>query len=80
MEAEVNAIAAKIAETPLELLKVYKIQINRIQDMMGYRTAIMSGADADTIAHFGTAVPAFYAIAKEKGLKHALNEWRGKIP
>ncbi|MDD5288855.1 MAG: enoyl-CoA hydratase-related protein [Dehalococcoidales bacterium] len=80
LEAEVNEMARKIAETPLEILKVYKIQINRIQDMMGYRTAIMSGCDADAIAHFGEAVPAFYAIAREKGLKRALNEWRGNIP
>ena len=80
LEAEVNALAARIAETPIELLKLYKIQINRIEDMMGYRTAIMSGCDADAIAHFGTAVPAFRALAKEKGLKQAITEWRGKIP
>jgi enoyl-CoA hydratase len=79
LESEVNTIASKIAETPLELLKLYKIQINRIQDIMGYRAAIMCGADADAIAHFGTSVPAFYKLAREKGLKQALAEWRDHI-
>lgn len=79
LEAEVNKFAARVAETPLEILKLYKIQINRIQDMMGYRTAILSGCDVDAIAHYGKAVPAFYALAREKGLPQALKEWRGTI-
>lgn len=79
LEEEVNTMAVKIAETPLELLKLYKIQINRIQDIMGYRAAIMCGCDADAIAHFGTSVPAFYKLAREKGLKQALKEWKDHI-
>ncbi len=79
LETEVKTLASKIAETPMELLKLYKIQINRIQDIMGYRAAVMCGCETDTIAHFGSAVPAFYALAREKGLKQALKEWRDHI-
>jgi enoyl-CoA hydratase len=79
LEAVVNTMASKIAETPLEILKLYKMQINRMEDIMGYRAAVMSGADADAIAHFGPAVQSFYALARKKGLKEALNEWRDHI-
>lgn len=79
LEAEVNAMAAKIAETPMEILKLYKLQINRIEDIMGYRTAIMSGCDTDAIAHFGAANKAFEVLVKEKGLKEALATWRETI-
>jgi enoyl-CoA hydratase len=79
LETVVNTLASKIAETPLEILKLYKIQINRIEDIMGYRAAIMCGCDADAIAHFGPAVQSFYALAREKGLKLALSEWRDHI-
>ncbi|MBI2958108.1 MAG: enoyl-CoA hydratase/isomerase family protein [Chloroflexi bacterium] len=79
LEAEVNVLASGIAETPMELLKLYKLQINRIEDIMGYRTAIMSGCDTDAIAHFGAANKAFEVLVKEKGLKQALASWRDVI-
>ena len=79
LETVVNTLASKIAETSLEILKLYKIQINRIEDIMGYRAAVMCGCDADAIAHFGPAVQSFYALAREKGLKQALVEWRDHI-
>jgi enoyl-CoA hydratase len=79
LEDAVNTLASRIAETPLEILKLYKIQINRIEDIMGYRAAVMSGCEADAIAHFGPAVQSFYALAREKGLKQALEEWKDHI-
>ncbi|MBI2859787.1 MAG: enoyl-CoA hydratase/isomerase family protein [Chloroflexi bacterium] len=79
LESEVTALASNIARTPMELLKLYKLQINRTEDIMGYRTAIMSGCDTDAIAHFGTANKAFEALVQEKGLKQALATWRETI-
>ncbi len=80
LEEAVNRLAEKIAETPLELLTLQKLVANRVQELMGLRTAVLMGAEMDAMAHVTGAVTAFNQLTRDLGLKDALARWRELIP
>lgn len=69
LEAEVTGLAERIARTPLELLTLEKTAINRLEELMGLRTAMLYAGDLDTIAHYTPPVQDFLATLKERGLR-----------
>jgi len=77
LEDAVNALVAKIAPTPLPVLRLTKLALVRAQEAMGLRTAV--GANLDISAMLNAAdtpeQQEFDRIAAEQGLKAAL-AWR----
>ena len=69
LEAEVTALAQRISQTPQDLLAIEKVAINRMEELMGLRTAMLYAGDLDTIAHYTPPVQQFLAVLKEKGIK-----------
>ncbi|MBI2957922.1 MAG: enoyl-CoA hydratase/isomerase family protein, partial [Chloroflexi bacterium] len=80
LEAEVNELATRIAQTPLDLLKLDKMLLNRAEDLMGYRAIAELGSDIDVIARVTPGAKAYHDLVKERGLKRALKEWPEALP
>jgi enoyl-CoA hydratase len=75
LEAEVEALADKMALIDVDLLSANKRIVNMAMELMGARTMQRMAAERDAIARQAPVVHEFYRMAKEKGLKAAL-EWR----
>ncbi len=75
LEAEVEALADKMAKIDVDLLAANKRIVNMAMELMGARTMQRMAAERDAIARQSPVVTEFYRMAKEQGLKAAL-EWR----
>lgn len=75
LEAEVEALAAKMAKIDVELLVPNKRICQMALELMGARTLQRMAAEMDGRAHTAPSVREFARIAREQGLKAAL-EWR----
>ncbi len=75
LEAEVEALADRMAMIDVDLLAANKRIVNLALELMGARTMQRMAAERDSIARQAPVVHEFYQMAKEKGLKAAL-EWR----
>jgi enoyl-CoA hydratase len=73
----VKRFAERVAQVPLDALTVHKHVVNRWFEIMGLRTGAGEGAEFDAIYHETPAALEFSQIARERGLKAAL-EWRDK--
>ena len=70
-----EAFAERIANLDSALLQMTKRQINRAYEIMGIRTALAVGGDIQELSRVRPGGGEFGRIAREKGLKAAL-EWR----
>jgi enoyl-CoA hydratase len=77
LEAEVERVAREIVRVPREVLRVKKLAINRQMDIMGFSTAVQLGVEWDAILHESDAVKEMRALVREKGIRGAIDEFRG---
>lgn len=70
-----EAFAERIANIDSALLQMTKRQVNRAYEIMGIRTALAVGADIQELSRVRPGGGEFGRIAREKGLKAAL-DWR----
>jgi enoyl-CoA hydratase len=75
LDAFVRAFAERVAMVPMDALTVHKHVVNRWFEIMGLRTSAAEGAEFDAIYHETPSFGQFQQIARERGLKAAL-EWR----
>jgi enoyl-CoA hydratase len=75
LDEEVRGLAARMALIDIDLLAANKRIVNLALEMMGFRTMQALSTERDAIARQSPVVTQFYTIAKEQGLKAAL-EWR----
>jgi len=75
LEEEVNELARAIAKIPWELLAANKSICNKALELMGRTMLQYLAAETDAVAHQAPVVHEFHRIAREQGLKAAL-EWR----
>ena len=73
--AAVEDLARTMARIPWELLAANKSIVNKAMDLMGRTTLQHIAAETDAIAHQAPVVKEFSRMAREEGLKAAL-EWR----
>ena len=72
---------AKVARTPKEILALQKQSANRIQEIQGFREALLQSVEVDAIAHAAPSVRAINQHIREHGLHAALQAFdRGEIP
>ncbi|HEY5856628.1 MAG TPA: enoyl-CoA hydratase-related protein [Aldersonia sp.] len=69
-------LAASMAKTPSDILRLKKLSINRSMEAMGVRTAAQSGAEFDALLHLSPAVAEIRAYVAEAGLKAAIDHYR----
>ena len=75
LDAAVEDLARTMARIPWELLAANKSIVNKAMDLMGRTTLQHIAAESDAIAHQAPIVKEFSRMAREEGLKAAL-EWR----
>jgi enoyl-CoA hydratase len=75
LEEEVNRLAERIANVPMDALTVHKHVTNRWFEIMGLMTAAYEGAEFDAIYHQTPSFTEFNRMVQEKGLREAL-AWR----
>jgi len=75
LDAEVRSLAERMALIDVDLLAANKRIVNMAMELMGARTMQRMATERDAIARQAPVVTEFYQMAKEKGLKAAL-EWR----
>ncbi|WP_219893480.1 enoyl-CoA hydratase-related protein [Aquisediminimonas profunda] len=74
--ASVEGLAARIALTPPEVLRIKKLSINRAAEAQGFRLATAHVADMDALLHQAPAVQAVKRRGDEIGLKALIAEYR----
>jgi enoyl-CoA hydratase len=75
LDEEVRTLASRMALIDVDLLAAQKRTVNLALELMGARTMQRLATERDAIARQAPVVTEFYQMAKEKGLKAAL-EWR----
>ena len=75
LDAELNDLAGRMALIDVDLLAANKRIVNMALELMGAQTMQRLATERDAIARQAPVVTEFYEMAKEKGLKAAL-EWR----
>jgi enoyl-CoA hydratase len=75
LDAELNDLAGRMALIDVDLLAANKRIVNMALELMGAQTMQRMATERDAIARQAPIVTEFYTMAKEKGLKAAL-EWR----
>ena len=75
LDAELDDLAERMALIDVDLLAANKRIVNMALELMGAQTMQRMATERDAIARQAPVVTEFYQMAKEKGLKAAL-EWR----
>jgi enoyl-CoA hydratase len=81
LDAAVADYVARVARTPKEIIALQKQSANRIQEIQGFREAMLQSVEVDAIAHASRPVKAINAYIREHGLQAALRAFHaGEIP
>jgi enoyl-CoA hydratase len=73
----VEALAARIAQVPPDVLRVKKQAINRAAEAAGYRQALLGIAESDALLHLAPSVLAIRERMTKEGLKAVLADYKG---
>ena len=73
----VEALAARIAQVPPDVLRIKKLSINRSAEAQGFREALAHVAEMDALLHLSPSVLALKKRVSEVGLKDVIAEYRG---
>lgn len=73
----VEALAARIALVPADVLRVKKLSINRAAEAAGFRAATAGIAEMDSLLHLAPSVLAIRERMSAEGLKAVLGAYRG---
>lgn len=74
LDAEVLAVAERVARIPTDIVSLNKRTVHRAMDIMGMRAAIRSGTELCTLGTKAATFEEFIENAREKGLTKALRE------
>ena len=77
LEAEVDALAQKMALIPLDFLEPNKSLVNKVIDNMGFAASQRLAVENSAFTHLAPDVRKFYEISEKEGLKAAL-AWRAE--
>lgn len=76
LEGEVRALALRIATVPSPILRMKKMSLNRVADVMGFRATAALGAETDALLHASAPVQELRASIRELGLKGAIEQFK----
>jgi enoyl-CoA hydratase len=76
LESYTDDLAARIARTPADLLRIKKEAINGVANRAGFRETIHQAASWDALAHECASVDATRALIGEHGVKGAIAHFR----
>lgn len=70
-----TTLATRVGKTPLDLLYLKKLALNKVYDRQGFVESLRSGAEWDAISHTAASIDEVKALMKEKGLKGAIKHF-----
>jgi enoyl-CoA hydratase len=70
-----KTLATRVGKTPLDLLYLKKLALNKVYDRQGFVESLRSGAEWDAISHTAASIGDIKALMKEKGLKGAIEHF-----
>jgi enoyl-CoA hydratase len=76
LRASVEELAARIAKTPPDVLRIKKLSINRAAEAQGFRAALEHVAEMDALLHASPSVGAVKQAIAERGMKTVMSEYR----
>ena len=80
LESNVRALAFEIAKMPPSVLRMKKTSINRVAEVMGFRSIVPMGAETDALLHHSAAVANVRGVIRQVGLREAIARFeRGEI-
>ena len=79
LDAYVDDYVQRVAKVPKDVLAIHKLSANRVDEIMGFRTAMRAGAELDAIAHFSPDVVAMRDRVQEDGVRGAIDAWRAQL-
>ena len=74
LEQRTLEMAHRIAKLHPEVLRIKKLAVNRVMDIQGFRTSVLSGAEWDAFLHYTEPVEHMADMIKEKGIRGTI-EW-----
>jgi enoyl-CoA hydratase len=77
LAAEVDALAAKLARVPPDVMAPTKLMLNRAMDAAGFASAVAMGLDLQSFVNMSETAREFDAIVRSEGLRAAL-AWRDR--
>ena len=72
----VRSLAARIAMTPPDVLRLKKLSINRAAEAAGFRQALSGIAEIDALLHLAPAVIELRERIKRQGIKSVIEEYK----
>jgi enoyl-CoA hydratase len=72
LENNVRELALSIARIPARTLRMKKMSINRVADVMGFRAIVPMGAETDALLHYSESVVELGDLIRAEGLKGAI--------
>lgn len=75
LAAETERLAHRVAELPIELLRIEKLSINAVAEAAGFRSSTYAGTVWDAVAHKSAAVSEVRARVREVGFKRVMAEY-----
>jgi enoyl-CoA hydratase/carnithine racemase len=76
LEDNVRELAKGIGRTPGPILHMKKVALNRVADVMGFRTTALMGAETDALLHYSGAVQEMRSDIRNDGLKAAIEKFK----
>lgn len=76
LESDVRTLARNIARIPAPVLRMKKMAINRVADVMGFRTIVPMGAETDALLHYSAPIGEMAESIREHGLKGAIARFK----
>ncbi|MFN0092051.1 MAG: enoyl-CoA hydratase-related protein [Acidimicrobiales bacterium] len=76
LDEAVAEYAQWVARTPKDILALQKQSINRTQELMGLREALLQGVEIDALAHVSPAVKEINRFIAKNGLREALRAFK----
>ena len=75
LHERVRLLAMSIAQTPLSVLRMKKIAINRVLELQGFRLTAYMGAETDVVVHHSDEVNIVKAAIESDGFKETLRKF-----
>jgi enoyl-CoA hydratase len=75
LEAEVDALADRLARVPPDVMAPTKLMLNRAMEAAGFMDAVAAGLDVQSFINMSATQREFDAVVRREGLKAAL-AWR----
>ena len=75
LHERVRLLAMSIAQTPLSVLRMKKIAINRVLELQGFRLTAYMGAETDVGVHHSDEVNIVKAAIEADGFKETLSRF-----